>query len=320
MLSSSRASRYARWVAALAAAVASLWAVLSTPVLESEVPFLVMTAGIVGSLVLVLAWRLESDRRFLIAWVALAAGIGLFSVVSGFWNAMTEEPYTTPAFVQLFPNLYGGVLHLSYSNYGGPVRSVVTPYVYLPLLPLIQVPGLDYRYVTLAAWAGTVALVRRNDRAVALLGHPWLALLAANGFNDFVPLLLLTLVFVTPPGWKSRGWEIAALAVKQFANVILFGYYLALRRWRDALVVVAVTLLVIAPFFALDPSGTLCHALVFDWDSSCSGPPSGGPFASPHLNYIVWPVWIAAMWGGGIWTWLASPSRFGRWRFGQARS
>ncbi len=285
-------------------ALAVVAAVLATPVLESPFPLLVVVAGLAASVALVLGQRLETNRAFLGAWIALAAALGVYSALTGVWNNMTEEPFTTPAFVHLFPNLYGGTLRLSYSAYGAPLATVVTPYVYLPLLPWIQVPGVNYRFVSLAAWGAMLALVRRDGRAVVLLGHPWLAVFAANGFNDFVPLLLLTLVFAAPASLRSRAWEVPALAVKQFANVVIVGYYLVVARWKDAAIAAAVTALVILPFFVLDPSGTICHALLIDWDPSCSGPPSGGPFASPHLNYVVWPVWILAIWGTPIWAWV----------------
>ena len=160
-------------------------------------------------------------------------------------------------------------------------------------------PGLDYRWVTLGAWALMVYLLRRNGPAVLLVGGPWVALLAANGFNDFVPLLFLSLTFVSLRGWPSRLAEVVSLGLKQFANALVVVVYLWRRQWREALVAVGVTVAFLVPFALLDPSGVVCHAILLVPQPACGGG-SGSSLALgvfDHLNYYVWPLWVLAVFG-----------------------
>ncbi len=185
------------------------------------------------------------------------------------------------------------------TRYGtGPIF-LSDSYVYLPLLAFVQVPGLDYRSITIGAWLLTVWFVRKSGAAVALFAAPWVAILAASGFNDFVPLAALTATFVALAGWRSRVAEVVSLALKQFANVLVVVVHLWHRRWRDALLAVAVTGAILAPFAYLSPSGVWCHAILVTTYGPCTG--SQG-FTSPssllsHLNYYLWPTWILAVFG-----------------------
>lgn len=284
---------------AFAVGFGSIFLVLGTPVLETG------TAGPILFLALLLAFALAYGsglyRRpeFLAAWIGAAAALAVVSALTGFFNGLTDEPYATPAFLRLLPDLYGKPLQLTYSQYGSGPLSIDDPFIYLPLMPFVQIPGLDYRVVTLGAWALTVGLLRRSPAAVVLMGSPWVALLAANGFNDAVPLLLLTLTFVSLRGWSSRLAEVVSLGLKQFANAIIVVYYLWRRQWREALLAVGITVAFLLPFALLDPSGVLCHAILLDPQPACA---SGnivsfvvGVFG--HLNYYVWPVWVFAVFG-----------------------
>ena len=297
--SSHRWTRAVEAGAAFAVGVGSVFLVLGTPVLETG------TAGVILFLALllafVLAYRSGLYRRpeFLAAWVGAAAALALVSALTGFFNGLTDEPYATPAFVRLLPDLYGKPLQLTYHQYGSGPLSIDDPFIYLPLMPFVQLPGLDYRVVTLGAWALTVGLLRRSPTAVVLMGSPWVALLAANGFNDAVPLLFLTLTFVTLRGWSSRLAEVVSLGLKQFANAIIVVYYLWRRQWLEALLAVGITVAFLLPFALLDPSGVLCHAILLDPQPVCA---SGnvvsfavGVFG--HLNYYVWVVWVFAVFG-----------------------
>lgn len=294
-----------RWTAALEPAAAllvgvgSVVLVMATPLLGNPAAPLVLFVGVLGAFAL--AYHGDFHRRpgFLAIWVGAALLLALISALTGFYNGLTDEPYATPAFVQLLPNLYGKPLELVYYQYGHGPLSLDDSYIYLPLLTFVQAPGLDYRWVTLGAWALMVYLVRRNGPAVLLLGGPWVALVAANGFNDLVPLLFLTLMFVTLQGWSARVAEVVSLGLKQFANAIVVVYYLWYRRWREALLAAVITIAFLVPFAVLDFSGVLCHAVLLDPQPACAGGYGAATVleTGSHLNYNVWLLWLLAVFG-----------------------
>ena len=273
--------------------------------LSSFVAFL----AVLAAFALAYQSRRYHDPRFLGLWVGAAAVLAIVSTVTGFLNGLTDEPYATPAFVQLFPNLYGGTLNLTYYQYGGGPHSLSASYIYLPLLPFVQIPGVDYRWVTLAAWAAMVYLVRKSPAAVLLLGAPWVALLAANGFNDFVALAFLTLLFSLREGAWARVAEVVSLGLKQFANVIIVVYYLVKRRWAEALLAVGITVAFLLPFALIDASGVYCHALTLAPGPACGGGGGGALLSAAytHLNYYLWLLWPIAIFGPVYVTQLRGP-------------
>ena len=291
--------RVAQMGATVATGVLPLYAVLSTWLLETPYAGLVLFLAGLGSFALAYRWRLHRNPDFLRVWVAVGVAIAVLSVLTGRWNGLTDEPYGTPAFVRLWPDLYGSPLHLTYYQYGSGPLTISAYNVYLPLLAFLQVPGLDYRWVTVGAWALMLWWVRRSGASVTLLAAPWVALLAANGFNDFVPLAALTATFVALAGWRSRLVEVVSLGLKQFANVIVVAVHLWNRRWRDAVIAVGVTVALLAPFAFLDPGGVWCHVVIAG-PVGCSG--SGGLYSVPaalsHMNYLLWPTWLLAVFGG----------------------
>jgi hypothetical protein len=297
--SSHRWTRAVEAGGAFAVGVGSVFLVLGTPVLETHAAGPVLFLALLLAFALAYGSGLYRRPEFLAAWVGAAAALALVSALTGFFNGLTDEPYATPAFVRLLPDLYGHPLQLTYHQYGSGPLSIDDPFIYLPLMPFVQLPGLDYRVVTLGAWALTVGLLRRSPAAVVLMGSPWVAMLAANGFNDAVPLLLLTLTFVSLRGWSSRLAEVVSLGLKQFANAIIVVYYLWRRQWKEALLAVGITVAFLLPFAILDPSGVLCHAILLDPQPVCT---SGNVVAFVigvfgHLNYYVWPIWAFAVFG-----------------------
>ena len=305
----SRTRRLGAGAAALAVGFGSIFLVLDSPILQSAAAGLVLFLGVLAAFVIAVRAGLHRRPDFLAIWVAAAFAFAVASVVSGFFNGLTDEPYGTPAFVRLFPNLYGHPLTMVYYQYGSGPNPLDVSYIYLPLLTLVQVPGLDYRWVALAAWGLMVLLLRRNGPAVVLLGSPWSALLAGNGFNDPVPLLFLTLAFVLPAGARSRAAEVVALGLKQFANAIVVGYHLWRREWREALLAVGITAAFLVPFAVLDLSGVVCHALLLDPSPACGSGQSTG-FAEGilgHLNYFVYVLWILGVLGPGYVARLRGP-------------
>ena len=275
----------------------TLYGVLG-PVLESGLAGVFFLFGVIAAFLVAYPVGLHRDRRFLALWVGVSVALAVVSVLTGRLNGLTGEPYATPAFVRLLPNLYGQTLHLAYTQYGTPL-TISSAYVYLPLLTVLQVPGLDYRWVAVGAWAATVYLLRRSGAAVVLLGSPFVALIAANGFNDLVPFLALTLSVVTLAGPRARAAEVVALGLKQFANVLLVAFHLWHRRWGRALLAVGVSALFLLPFAFFSPSGVVCHAILLDPSSGCSLAGSGS-FVSGglgHLNYFAWVLYVLAVFG-----------------------
>ncbi|HXQ48588.1 MAG TPA: hypothetical protein VN842_02250 [Thermoplasmata archaeon] len=264
------------------------------------------TAGILLLLVLaatfVLAyeWDLTRDRAFLATWVGVSVVVAVVSIVTGWHNGLTDEPFATPAFAQLWPNLYGSPVSVVYNQYGTQLTLSNLYNVYLPGLAFAQIPGISYKWTPFVAWVGTLYLLRRRGDSVVLWGGAWVGLMAANGFNDFVPCLALTLTFVTLVGTSSKVAEVVSLGLKQFANLIVVAVHLYHRRWRDALLAVAITAAILAPFAYLSPGGVVCHVLLIQ-PGDCSrgaGSVLGAGFVH-HLNYLLWPLYVVAVFGAG---------------------
>jgi hypothetical protein len=296
--------------AALLVGVGSVFLVMTTSLLSSGAAGVVLFLAVLCAFALAYRGDLQRHPRFLAAWVGAALALALTSTLTGYFNGLTDEPYATPAFLRLLPDLYGKSLTLVYYQYGSGPLSLQSAYVYLPLMTFVQVPGVDYRWVTVGAWALMVYLVRRSGPAVLLVGSPWVALVAANGFNDLVPLACLTLTFVTLRGWPGRVAEVVSLGLKQFANAILLVYYLWHRRWKEALLVVGITVAFLLPFAVLDLPGVVCHAVLIDPQPTCGGG-YGAAFAAgtgSHLNYYVWVLWLLAVFGPAYVTRLKGPA------------
>ncbi|MCI4372344.1 MAG: hypothetical protein L3K02_01675 [Thermoplasmata archaeon] len=264
------------------------------------------TAGILlllvllGTFLLGYRWDLTRDRAFLGSWVGVSLVVAVVSLVTGWHNGLTDEPFVTPAFAQLWPNLYGGSISVTYDQYGAPLTLSNLYNVYLPGLAFAEIPGISYKWTSVAAWAASLYLLRRRGESIVLWGGAWVGLLAANGFNDFVPCLALTLTFVTLVGTPSKVAEIVSLALKQFANLVVVAVHLYHRRWRDALLAVVVTAAILAPFAYLSPGGVVCHVLLVQ-PGECSrgaGTPLGPGFVH-HINYLLWPLFAIAVFGPG---------------------
>jgi hypothetical protein len=293
--SHSPAGRIARIVAVIGASTLATVAVLSY-LLPGWPSALLAILIVLGTYVVAYEWDLTRDARFLRAWVGVALVTAVTSIVTGWHNGLTDEPFITPVFAQLWPNLYGHPVSLTYDQYG-TVHVLSQVYdVYLPALAFAVIPGISYKWTALAAWGASVYLLRRRPEAVVLWGGLWVGLLAANGFNDFVPLLALTLAFVALAGTPSWLAEIASLALKQFANLIVVAVHLYRREWRAALLAVVVTAAILAPFAVLAPSGVVCHVLLIQ-PGSCGAGAGGalGPGFVHHINYLLWPLFVVAV-------------------------
>ncbi len=233
------------------------------------------------------------------SWVAFAGlALAIASIATGIGNGLTDEPYVMPYFIGPLlhgQNPYSTPIYVTYVQYGtiyqvGPVR-----YIYLPLLLFFQPflgGGTGYKLFAVATWAATIYLLRKNPFAVIAVSQPYVALLAASGFNDFPALLLLTVGFVGLAGHPQKWATYLALGTKQFANVFVGIYYLIQRDWKNFGIAIGVSLAWILPFFLWSPSDYFCGA-VLGAQGGCSHASAPGFFV--HLNYWVWPVWVLAV-------------------------
>lgn len=137
-----------------------------------------------------------------------------------------------------------------------------------------------------------MALVWRRPFARVALGQPFVALLAANGFNDFPVLLLLTLAYIGV-GSRRQWWaEVLALGCKQFANAFVIGYHLFRRDFRAALIAAGITLAFVLPFVLWNPTAFACETLPLT-PHSCGSASTANFYA--HTNYYLWPLWGLAL-------------------------
>jgi hypothetical protein len=257
-----------------------------------------------------------ADPRLVGSVLAIAGlALGVFSFVSGRFNGLTDEPYMMPHFVA--PLLHGQdpyatLITVRYDQYGTTFVDTA-PYVYLPLMLFLQPFLVPYPLYCLAAWAGTIVLVRHRPWALIALGQPYLALLAANGFNDFPVLLLLTIAFVGLGGRRQRWAEVLSLGLKQFANVVVVAYYLVKRDLKGALTAVGVTVAFTVPFLVWNAPAFVCRAVLL-FPPGCGGMSSG---ILSHFNYWVWPVWVLGVFFGAF---VDAARRWGRRSSATARA
>lgn len=222
------------------------------------------------------------------ALLAASVGVAVASVLTGVLNGLSDEPYSTPSYAPLGLSMYTTPVSFTYVQYG----RLLTEHsydVYLPALTYVQLPGLDYRWVSLLAWGGVAYLLRKDPLARAGWASPWIAVLAANGQNDFVPLLAVTVALTVPLGRAGWAAEALALGLKQFANVLVFGYHLARREYRRAAAAVGLTLAILLPFLWVDPGAVWCHVVLGDPGSGCAT--HSAAFFLFKRNYWLYPAW-----------------------------
>ena len=246
---------------------------------------------------LIARYGLGHRRNLRLLLIGASAVLGVLSILTGLDN-LTDE-WNTPQYVSLLfrgQDWYLVPLQFEYVLMGRLVRES-TFNVYLPLLPFIQVPyvWLDYRWFTLAMWGLMVYAARKRYYASIALGGQYPALMSANGFNDIIPLLFLTLAFVTFNGRRARAAQLLSLGMKQFANAFVFGYHILRRDWRQAAVTVLVSITFLLPFLAWDWKSAICTPIL-DMPPSCQNT-QNLTFNSVHsnINFALWPVWVVAV-------------------------
>jgi hypothetical protein len=239
---------------------------------------------------------------------AFSLALGAFSIATGVFNNGTDEPYAAAYWLSVLlhgHNPYVYHLTITYTQYQlfpppeFQTLSPTTTFVYMPLAAFLAVPGggTGFKVFSLLLWAGTLYLVRKERWTALVWGSPVLALMAANGFNDTVAILLLTVGLLRPGSLAtSKAAEYVSFGMKQFAPYIMGVYYLARRQWLMIGVTLGVTLLILLPFILWGPAfDVLCTAFVVVPLHSC---PASYPLpmaAYVHWNYYFWPVWLGAL-------------------------
>jgi hypothetical protein len=294
----------ARFVLLLAAGLATLPLLVGTTF--SGFAFLIVPIFGLTVLLGVGAGRLAREVPWGIpVLLGIGGAVAVFSIITGILNGLSDEPYSTSAYASLGWSLYSRPVAFSYLQYGS-LHFERSYDVYLPLLTFVQLPGLDYRWVSLAAWGGALCLLRKSPVATAGFATPWIPVLAANGQNDFVPLFALTLALVVPLGRWRWAAEAFSLALKQLANVVVVVHHLFRREYLHALAAVAITFAVLVPFLFLDAGGVWCHVILGDPGTNCTGRP--WTFFVFKRNYWLYPSWAVVVF------YTAIGSFFGRLR------
>jgi putative flippase GtrA len=239
--------------------------------------------------------QLSVPRRIGFVYFLLGAGIvfSVGSILTGGANGLTDEPFTTPRYVTLLfahQDPYVVPLVFNYVQYGQTLHSQ-SLYLYGPLLMFLQVPGLDYKWFALGCWVVMILLVRKRFDVAVMLAQPYVAIMAASGYNDLVVLVFMTLAFVGYEGRRQRWAEWLALGMKQFANLFVLAYYVLRRDWKNTVLTAGISLAFIVPFYLWSGPGVLCPAILADRLPSCAG--GGAP--SYLLNYSLWVVWAVAI-------------------------
>jgi putative flippase GtrA len=239
--------------------------------------------------------QLNVPRRVGFVYFLLGAGVAFsaVSILTGAANGLTSEPFTTPRYAALLlahRDPYVVPLVVNYVQYG-QLFHFQSVYLYGPLLTFLQVPGLPYKWFAVGCWVVLVLLVRRRFDVAVLLAQPYVAIVAANGYNDLAVLVFLTLAFVGFEGRRQKWAQWLSLGMKQFANVFVLAYYVVRRDRRNTLLTLGVSAAFIVPFYLWSGPAVLCPAIAGNLLPSCTG--NGPP--TFLLNYSLWIVWVIAL-------------------------
>lgn len=277
--------------------------------------------------------RLGISYRTAARWLVCASAVlALVSGATGLFNGGTDEPFTTPRYLSVLlagHNPYVAPLVFTFSQTQGIPGHVVllhssTTFIYLPLTLLLSAPGLSgagFGLLMVAAWGVSVYLLRHEPWSLLVWGSPVVAVWAANGFNDFAPIALLTFAFVVAARPRTgRALEWLALGMKQFAPAVVAVYYVARRRWAAVGVTAAVTVLYLVPFLLWGPANkVLCAAFLIPLHG-CPIPDQFPGGLVLHWNYYLWPVWAIALFGPRLARWATSPEGAPYYRDARRRS
>ncbi len=299
----------------------------------SRYAYLLDAATLVSLAVPAMVRRLGVPYRRAAPWIVGASVVlALVSVGTGLFNGGTDEPFTTPRYLSVLlagHNPYVAPLVFSFTQVQGIPGHLVllhssTTFIYLPLTLLLSAPGLSgtgFGLLMVAAWGVSLYLLRDEPWSLLVWGSPVVAVWAANGFNDFAPLALLTFAFVVAARPRTgRALQFLALGMKQFAPAVVAVYYIARRRWASVGVTAGVTVLYLVPFLLWGPADQVFCAAFLIPLRGCPIPNQFPGGLVLHWNYYLWPVWGIALFGPRLVRWAASPEGAPYYRAARSRS
>lgn len=217
--------------------------------------------------------------RLKVAWIGTLLVAGALLVVLDWPATLTDEDeYMPHALADLLAgrNPYetthaqSGVIE---RPWGDQPYSWETAYPYLPMLLLLQVPGIDFRWTALFAYGALLVALRDTRWGFWAFANPMGVWFAASGFNDFAPLALLAWSRHVP--WLA--W--IAAASKQFILPLLAVEAILTREWRKLAGAVMFTAAICLPFVLWGPAAFV------------------GGVAGAHLNkapdwWSYWNYWL----------------------------
>lgn len=222
--------------------------------------------------------------------------LGVLMVVFGAGLVLLDWPATLTDEDDYMPHALGDVLagrdpYATRHEGGG---TIVRPwgehayaweatYPYLPALLFLQAPGVDYRWVALAAYAALLAALPSGRLALLAFANPLVAWFAASGFNDFVPLALLAWSMRTGRAWPA--W--IAVACKQGVLPLLAADALLRRSPRLLLTSLAALAVACVPFLLWDAQAFVGSALFAHADKAGE--------AYGYWNYWLYPLFFLAV-------------------------
>lgn len=227
--------------------------------------------------------------------------LGIFSIATGIFNGLTDVPFAFPLEQQILfqgRNPYNSY-ELVYWN-----RDLHVSHFWELPLSLVFVPPIGgyiaFEIFMFICWCVTIYILR-NHIAGIMMSAPYVALLSANGFSDFLPILLLTISFVGINGRHYRIAEVISLGVKQFACVIVAIRYIFIRDYKNFIMTCLIILGWCLPFLIWDWHSFICQAVIFENHSSCVSSyflgrenPAflqiGG--ISITVNYMLYSLWL----------------------------
>lgn len=241
----------------------------------------------------------QAAVAWIAAHVALAAALVLLEAPASLTD---EDEYMPHALADVlagrnpYATRHSGI-ETTPGPWGGSTFEWETHFPYFPALAVLQIPGIDYRWTALLAYAALLLALRDRPLALVAFANPIVARLAASGFNDFVPLALLAWSLrgrsasrgaSAPRPSKAFAWLAGlAAAAKQFALPIVLLDCAIRREWRRAALATLAAAAVVLPFVLWDPAAF--------WRAVWAQNAERAGRAWTHPNYWLWPLFALAL-------------------------
>lgn len=164
--------------------------------------------------------------------------------------------------------------------FGGDTYTWSTVYPYLPVLAILQIPFLDYRFTAMIAYGLFLYAMRERALPFYAFANPLVLWFAASGFNDFVVLALLAWGRRTTSPWLTG----LACAAKQFALPLVLVVAALERDLRGAVRAIVIAGAIMLPFILWGPAAFLDGSVLQHLNKVGNVP--------WHYNYLFYPLWL----------------------------